>query len=198
VNVLEAALARLAADLDALGFAWALVGGFAVSARCEPRFTRDVDVAVVAADDADAEDLIRRLSALGYSITTTVDQEYVDRLAAARLRVPLPGGVLVDVLLASSGIEAEIVAEAERLEVVSGLVLPVATAAHLVVTKLLARDDTSRPQDAADLVALRRVVAEDDLAHLRAAIALVQSRGFARERDLAAALDAWWTTREGS
>ena len=192
MNVLEAVLARVASDLETMGVGWALVGGVAVSARCEPRFTRDVDIAVVVADDAAAEDLVRRLLALGYALETTVDQEYVDRMAAVRLRAPLPGGVLTDVLLASSGIEPEIVAEADRIEVMPGLELPVATVAHLVVMKLLARDDASRPQDAADLVALRQVVAQDDLEHVKQAIALVESRGYARERDLRAALDAWW------
>ena len=194
MNVLEAVLARVALDLDALGVGWALVGGFAVSARCEPRFTRDVDVAVVVADDAAAEDLVRRLLALGYALETTVEQEYLDRMAAVRLRAPLPGGVLTDVLLASSGIEREIVADADRIEVMAGLELPVATVAHLVVMKLLARDDASRPQDAADLVALRQVITQADLAHVRRAIALVESRGYARERDLEAALEAWWAT----
>ena len=41
-----------------------LVGGLAVSARCEPRFTRDIDIAVALADDAQAEKLVRALRAL--------------------------------------------------------------------------------------------------------------------------------------
>ena len=47
MNSVEAALRRVTADLDRRRLGWALVGGFAVSARAEPRFTRDVDVAVV-------------------------------------------------------------------------------------------------------------------------------------------------------
>lgn len=74
----------------------------------------------------------------------------------------------------------------------AGLEIPVATAADLVVMKLLARDDASRPQDAADLAALRKVVSRDDLQQMRRYAALVGSRGYARERDLRAALDAWW------
>lgn len=193
MNVLEAVLGRLAFDLDSLGVGWALVGGFAISARCEPRFTRDVDVAVVVADDAAAEELVHRLLGLGYAVETTVEQEYTERMAAVRFRAPLPGGVVTDVLLASSGIEEEIVAAADRLEVIPGLVLPVATTGHLVVTKLLARDDASRPQDSTDLVALRRVVVDAELPRIRHAITLVESRGYARARDLGAALDAWWT-----
>jgi hypothetical protein len=57
VNSLEAALRRVASELDARGRRWALVGGLAVSARAEPRTTRDVDIVVDVQDDADAEDL---------------------------------------------------------------------------------------------------------------------------------------------
>src|SRR5262249_57193065 len=59
--------------------------------------------------------------------------------------------VMVDVLFATAGIEPEIVAAAEVLEVLPGILMPVATAGHLVVLKLLARDDENRPQDATDL-----------------------------------------------
>lgn len=192
MNVLEAALTRLAADLDDLGVGWALVGGFAVSVRCEPRFTRDIDVAVLVADDDQAESIVAQLVRRGYGVDTTVEQEYVDRLAAVRLRSPVMGGVVTDLLFASSGIEPEIARSAERMEVVPGLVLPVATTAHLVLMKLLARDDVTRPQDAADLVALRRVAAERDVVIVAQAIALVVDRGFTRDRDLRAALTAWW------
>ncbi len=192
MNVLEAALTRLAADLDDLGVGWALVGGFAVSVRCEPRFTRDIDVAVLVADDDQAESIVAQLVRRGYGVDTTVEQEYVDRLAAVRLRSPVMGGVVTDLLFASSGIEPEIARSAERMEVVPGLVLPVATTAHLVLMKLLARDDVTRPQDAADLVALRRVATERDVVIVAQAIALVVDRGFTRDRDLRAALTAWW------
>lgn len=115
MNVLEAVLARVASDLDGLGVDWALVGGFAVSTRCEPRFTRDVDVAVVVDDDADGEGLVARLLVLGYTVETTVGQEYVGRMAAVRLRAPLPGGVLTRCPARQLGHRAEIVADADRM-----------------------------------------------------------------------------------
>lgn len=43
---LEAALRQIDADLSEARVAFALVGGLAVSARTEPRFTRDADLAV--------------------------------------------------------------------------------------------------------------------------------------------------------
>lgn len=49
------ALRRLDGDLDRVGVRWALIGGLAVSVRAEPRFTRDVDVAVAIDSDVEAE-----------------------------------------------------------------------------------------------------------------------------------------------
>lgn len=178
-------LTRLAQDLRQLSAPWALIGGFAVSARAEPRFTRDVDVCVLVDDDAGAERTTYALRALGYRLQGVVEHRYVDRLATVRLESPGAAGVLVDLLFASSGVEGEIVAAAEPLELAPGLVVPVARAAHLVVLKLLARDE-HRPQDAMDLRALRSVLAADDAAEIRHLAALVTSRGFHRERDLPA------------
>jgi hypothetical protein len=42
-----------------------IVGGLAVSARCDPRFTRDVDIAVVVDTDEHAEALVRALATHG-------------------------------------------------------------------------------------------------------------------------------------
>lgn len=36
---------------------WALVGGLAISARIEPRFTRDLDIAIAVENDARAEEV---------------------------------------------------------------------------------------------------------------------------------------------
>jgi hypothetical protein len=74
VNSLEAALRRIAGELDARGRRWALVGGLAVSARAEPRTTRDVDVVVDVRDDADAESLVLDLQAGGFRVLAVVEQ----------------------------------------------------------------------------------------------------------------------------
>jgi hypothetical protein len=39
---LEEVLKRAAADLDAVGARWAIIGGLAVATRAAPRFTQDV------------------------------------------------------------------------------------------------------------------------------------------------------------
>jgi predicted nucleotidyltransferase len=180
------ALARLAADLGDLGAGWALVGGLAVSARSEPRFTRDVDVAVRVASDAEAERLVRELVARGYRLLLALEQAAVGRLATVRLAPPLEGEslIVVDLLFASSGIESEIVGEATPLELFPDLTVPVAGASHLVALKVLSRDDDRRPQDRADLRALLRELGDDELDRARDALRLVRERGFHRGRDL--------------
>jgi len=52
---------------------FALVGGLAVSVRTEPRFTRDADLAVALASDAEAQALIRELRAHDYRIDAIVE-----------------------------------------------------------------------------------------------------------------------------
>ncbi len=189
-NRAEAALWRAAEDLDRRQLPWALVGGLAVSARADPRFTRDVDVAVAVPGDRAAEELVRGLMGDGYQVLSSVEQDAVGRLATTRLASPVANDVVVDVLFASSGIEPEIVQSAEVLEVLPGLTVPVARTGHLIAVKLLARDDQSRPQDLADLNALRDVATPADFELAVSAVQLITDRGFHRDRDLLAAFEA--------
>lgn len=98
-------------------------------------------------------------------------------------------GSVLDVLFASSGIEEELVEEAEELEIIPGLVVPVARSGHLIALKLLARDDQRRPQDAADLRALRRGLSEADRDLAHEAVRLITERKYARGRNLPADLE---------
>jgi len=190
VTALETALRQICADLTETGHPFALVGGLAVSARTEPRFTRDADIAVAVASDAEAEALVRSLRASGYEIEAVVEQEAVGRLATARLtRSPQPTSPIVDLLFASSGIEAEIVAEAEEIELLPQLRVRVATTGHLIALKVLARDDVTRPQDIGDLRALVRVASTADIARARGALRLIAERGYHRGRELQTELE---------
>ncbi len=184
---LQAALRDAARHLDGLGVAWALVGGLAVSARATPRTTRDVDVAVVAAGDEEAEALTFRLGALGYRSVAVVEQLRTGRMATARLRVPGTTGLLLDLLFASCGIEPEIARDAEPLEVLPGMTVRVARTGHLLAMKLLARDDRRRPQDADDLRALLEVADVAEHRRCKEALELITARHCNRDRDLLAA-----------
>lgn len=188
---LDTTLATVAETLDGLGRRWALVGGLAVSARAEPRFTRDIDIAVAVSDDADAERLVFSLQQRGFLVAATIEQQRAERLATIRLNAPhaVAGrrGVVVDLLFASSGIEDVVVGAAEPIDVLPGLTVPVARVGHLIAMKVLARDDKHRPQDAADVQALLREGDEDELVLTRQALELISQRGFNRGRDLLAA-----------
>lgn len=70
-------------------WSFALVGGLAVSIRAEVRFTRDVDLAVVVDDDADAEALVRELSTAGYRPLAMVEHEIMKRLSTVRADLTL-------------------------------------------------------------------------------------------------------------
>jgi hypothetical protein len=83
MNVIEAALRGIASDLDRQRQPWALVGGFAVSVRAEPRFTRDVDVAAAVSGDDAAEALVRSLFECGYRLLASVENHATGRLATA-------------------------------------------------------------------------------------------------------------------
>lgn len=183
------AATRATTVIEQKGLRYCLVGGFAVSVRTEPRFTRDLDLAVAVDDDAEAEGLSRALLDAGFHAEAMVEQDSVGRLATVRLVDA--DGWRVDLLFASSGIEAELVAGATTLEVLPGLVLPVASIGHLVALKLLARDDDTRPQDVGDLRALRDAATDDDVTEASRAVALIDQRGYARGRDLRTALDTW-------
>ncbi len=89
------------------------------------------------------------------------------------------------------------VARAEVLEVLPGLRVAVATVGDLVVLKLLARDDRTRPQDAADLLALAPFLTDAERLQAEGAAALVARRGYARDRDLSALLRDYLTDHPG-
>jgi hypothetical protein len=191
VTPLEATLRQIAADLTSAHVTFALVGGLAVSARTEPRFTRDADLAVALSTDGEAEALIRRLGAHGYRIESLVEQEAVGRLATVRLTPSAePGSPVVDLLFASSGIEPEVVADAEPLDLLANLRMGVARTGHLVALKVLSRDDATRPQDLVDLRALLRVASPAEIERARRSLALIAARGYDRGNDLLTDLGA--------
>ncbi len=185
---LRAALIRLRTDLVACRADWALIGGLAVSARAEPRTTRDLDVAVSVSDDADLESVGRFLLNHGYR---EVEHRENRRLGtAAKITYQVPGessaGVVADLLFAMTGIEPEVVADAEMLEVMRGLAMPVARTGHLLALKVLARDPSHpdlRPQDAGDIRELLRVADGEEIHRARHALDLMERRGFDLDLD---------------
>lgn len=143
-------------------------------------------------DDREAEALVRNLQRRGWLAIAAIEQDAAGRLATVRLAVAAEQaqGIVIDLLFASSGIEPEIVAAADWIDILPGVQVPVARVSDLIALKILARDDRTRPQDRVDLAALLRHADAPALDAARAALALVAQRGFHRGRDLLGALDA--------
>jgi hypothetical protein len=183
-----AALRTVLADLAALRARSAVVGGLAVSARTAPRFTRDVDLAVAADTDKDAERVVSALLGRGYRLLGQLEHADRGRLATVRLEMPRNQAEedeppVVDVLFAMSGVEPEVVAEAELLTLAPGLVAPVAQTGHLIALKVLSAREP-RPQDRMDLAALFELATARDLEVARSTLSLIQQRGYDRGKDL--------------
>jgi predicted nucleotidyltransferase len=177
------------ADFGTVGAEHALVGGLAVGVHVLPRATRDADFAIAVANDAESERIVRDLVARGYGLVLALEETNQGRLSTVRLASRVDGRTLVDLLFASSGIEAEVVAAAERVEISFGVEANVARRGHLVALKLLARRD-ARPQDDQDLVALLDDITESELMLARESASLIMARGFHRSKDLLAELNA--------
>jgi len=169
---------------------WALVGGLAVSIRAEPRTTLDVDLVLALSGEEDAEALVRTLRSRGYRDNprgALLEHRASGRLAGFRLVAagadpydPQHEGLLIDLLFASSGVESEVVAAAEELEVIAGISLPVALTGHLLALKVLA----GRPRDLEDCrVLLRRCTPADRNLAIQT-LDLISRRGFDRGKAL--------------
>lgn len=182
-----AALRRAMAILEESGIRYSLVGGLAVSSRAAQRFTRDVDLAVSVADDAAAERLIFAMRQEGFGVDALLEHERTGRMATVRLRESSTG-VVLDLLFASCGVEPEVVAGAEPLELVEGLVLPVATAAHLTVMKVLSYHPITRATDLQDLASLIPSLSDRERAEVKGLLSQIAARGYGRGLDL----DARW------
>ena len=165
----------------------AVVGGIAVSVRTEPRFTRDLDLAVAVGNDEEAANYVFRIRQHGYEIVSALEQTTQHRLSTVRMRRD-GRGPIVDLLFAACGIEAEIAQAAEPIEIAAGLVAEVAQVGHLIAMKLVSRDPKRRPRDQQDLVDLANVADDREWQRAEAAIELIRQRGFSRGRDLRAGL----------
>lgn len=191
---IEESARRVLRVFDELGYGSALVGGLAVGVRARPRTTLDVDFAVAVRSDDEAEGIAFELQRRGYQLYDVVEQTVTGRLATARFRIDHDAGEppeFIDLLFASSGIEPEIVAAADSIEILPGFVLPVAQRGHLLAIKVLAEDERRRPQDRLDIMALLAVASEKDLRTAREASGLITSRGFHRGKDLLAELSSF-------
>lgn len=155
--------------------------------RANPRSTRDLDIVLATMGDRETDDAVRGLRSRGYRDhpTKPMLMRKDGRLFGVRLVSPLLGDdeeeeTIVDLLLGCSGVEAEIIAAADLLEVLPNTFIPVARSGHLVAMKVLA----GRPQDLEDVRVLLREVDVVELQSARQTLELIEERGFNEEKNL--------------
>ncbi len=182
----EIALRDIVLRLRAMGVPFALVGGLAVGIRGEARFTRDVDLALIAETDADAERVVFMLRDAGYVAVALVEHLERPRLATARLASP--SAIIVDLIVATSGIEREVVERSTLMTIEDVGEVPVARAEELLAMKVLSMS-ARRRHDLTDAVSLVLCNRDLDLAAVRENLAHIVERGFSRDEDLFAKLE---------
>jgi len=175
------------ADLE---LSWALVGGLAISAQTDPRFTEDIDINLFLPTDNEVERLIFTLQRKGWRAETILEQTYFDKdiIATVRFLTPKSPNIHVDILFASSGIEKEIIEQAEIIEIFQGIEIPIARIGHLLALKILS-ESSERPRDTQDIKNLISFATEEDILLAKESCSLISKRGFHRQRDLAQLLD---------
>lgn len=176
------AFRQLEVDLRQLRLRWALIGGLAVNVRAEPRTTKDLDIAVAVENERESEGIVGDFWARGYRLLDApFERADMDRMAGVRLTAPGEDarGIVVDLLFAASGIEAEVVASADLLEILPGLAVPVATIAHLLALKTLA----GRDKDLPDFPLLLPHATASDVQQAREALDLISRRGYVGDKD---------------
>jgi len=182
---LSEALIRVETDLRAFGVRWALIGGLAVAVRAQPRQTWDVDVVLAFSEEAEVDRVVRNLRGRGYRDHPTepmLQDRRTKRVIGVRLLVPSESQseLIVDLLFASAGVEPEIIAAAELLEVFPGVAVPVVRSGDLLALKVLA----GRPKDLMDAEMLLERMSPADLQQTRETLELIDRRGFHQGKDL--------------
>ena len=184
MNDLEVAAKEIVFWLQSRQIPYALIGGLAVSFHTIERFTKDIDFAVAVESDEHAEEVVRGIRLIGYQVHSLLEHTKHGRIATVRLTKGTEGSILVDFLFASSGIEIEVAAESQPIEIFPNLLIRTATLPALLALKVLAADAQSRPQDVIDIKHLLIEAAEDDLIQAEQLIRVIELRGYHRGKNL--------------
>jgi hypothetical protein len=137
-------LATLGHTLEREGIEYALIGGHAVNAWIEPRFTADVDIVVAAGAD-DFQRLKRILAQEGFAVTQEHGAEQPSGPDFVRFECA-SSPLLIEVQAAKTRFQADAI----RRAVPTTTGIRIATVEDLIVMKLIA----DRPKDRIDLVGL--------------------------------------------
>ncbi len=143
----EDVIATLARLLDRAAIGYALIGGHAVNAWLEPRFTADIDL-TVQTDPGKLRQLTELLEKEGYRVAAEHGGELPSGPDIVRF-VSAGGDILVRLQAAKTALQCEIIQRAS----VAPSGVRVATREDVIVMKLIA----DRPKDRLDLIGLARL-----------------------------------------
>ena len=128
---------------------WYVFGAQAVILYGVPRLSADVDVTLALAPDA-PERFAAEMQAAGFALRVD-DPEFVRRTRVMPF-THLPTALLLDIVLAGSGLEDEFLDRAVPTDI-GGTVVPLIDLGDLIIAKVLA----GRPKDVDDVSALWRL-----------------------------------------
>lgn len=191
IKHLEEHAKSVARHLNALGVKYAVVGGLAVAFRAVIRTTNDLDLAVVAENDAHVESIVQTLIGLGYRAETLLESDVSGGLMTVRMISVGEREIFIDLLFATTGIEKEVVGSSNLIEVFPGLTIPVASRSSLIALKVLSANTTTRTRDIDDLQHLLKNSKPDEVDTSRNLLHLITERGYNRDKDLLAELDKY-------
>lgn len=155
----EDVIVDLAAVLTELGTRAALIVGFAVSLRAEPRFTQDID-ALLWQGNLHLEHILQVLRAHGFAPNAKDPVAFASKFLV--FPATHPTGCPIDLTLARIPYERQVIDRAEMVQIGAAMI-PVATGEDLAVMKALA----GRPKDLADLASLGQMNPKMDKAYIR-------------------------------
>lgn len=131
-----------------------IVGGYAVGFHSQPRATKDLDL-LVRPDPPNAQAVYDSLAQFGAPLETVTPEDFLDRRGIFRIgHAP----VMIEILTAIDGIEFDDAWERRVQVTIDGgadLYAPMISRDDLIAAKLA----TARPQDLADVDAIRKAAA---------------------------------------
>lgn len=146
-------LSEFVASLSANGVRYLVVGGYAVAAHGHPRFTKDLDIWIEATPD-NAQRVLKALDAFGFPGLGLVAADFVEPGSVIQLGNPPQR---IDLLTSMSGVQFGECYEM-RVQLFVG-----SQSVDFIDLDNLVRNKTAsgRPQDLADVAALRKTSATD-------------------------------------
>ena len=147
---------ELLSALQSRGVKYLIVGGYAVSLHAQPRATKDIDI-LVSTDPENARAVPAALVDFGAPLGELTPDDFADSGSFFRIgREP----IAVDILTEIPGVEFDL-AWSRRVEgvidIADGLLANFISVEDLISAKVAA----GRPQDLADVDAIRRAVARE-------------------------------------